>query len=52
MILSRAGGRYSHGVGPPATVALLADDRCAEMLGVGERESVECLEERNTGASA
>lgn len=43
LILCRAGGRYSHRVGAPATVALLADDGCAEMLWVGERESVECL---------
>lgn len=39
----KAGGRYSHRVGAPATVALLSDDRCAEMLWVGEREPVQCL---------
>lgn len=36
-------GRYSHRVWSPTTVPLLADDGCAEVLGVGERESVKCL---------
>lgn len=44
----RDGGRYSHWVRSSAAVALLADDRCAEVLGVGERESVECLQGRQT----
>ena len=48
MILCRAGGRDSHWVGAPATVALLADDRGAEMLRVGERESVERLRRTQT----
>lgn len=34
---------YSHGVGPPSAVALLANDRRAEVLWVGEGESVEGL---------
>lgn len=40
--------RYSHRVCSPAAVALLSDDRCAEVLGVGERESVECLHRTQT----
>ena len=48
LILCRAGERDSHRVGAPATVALLADDRGAEMLRVGERESVERLRRTQT----
>lgn len=40
------GRRYSHWVWSSAAVALLADDGCAEVLGVGERESVERLQGR------
>lgn len=36
-------GWYSHRVWSPTAVPLLADDGCAEVLGVGERESVKCL---------
>lgn len=38
--------KNSHGVGSSAAVALLADDRCAKVLGVGERKSVERLQRR------
>lgn len=40
--------KYSHRVGASATVALLADDGCAEMLWVGEGESVEGLRRTQT----
>ena len=40
------GGQHSHRVWSSPAVALLADDRCAEVLGVGERESVKCLQRR------
>lgn len=44
--LERGGGRHSHWVGPAAAVAFLADDGGAEMLGVGEGESVQGLHGR------
>lgn len=40
---TQTGGRYSHRIRSPAAVALLADDGRAEVLGVGEGESVERL---------
>lgn len=44
-------GKYSHRVGASAAVALLADDGRAEMLWVGERESVERLRRMQTAAA-
>ncbi len=50
--MHRDGGRYSHRVWSSAAVALLPDDRCAEVLGVGERESVERLQRWQTTANS
>lgn len=50
--LQGEGDKYSHRVGASAAVALLADDGCAEMLGVGEREPVERLRRMQTTAAS
>lgn len=48
--LSTDRGRYSHWVRSSTAVSLLANDGCAEVLGVGEREPIKCLQWRQTGA--
>lgn len=44
----RCRSQYSHGVRSSAAVALLADDRCSEVLGVGERQSIQSLQRGQT----